>query len=180
MLPRVVLSGCVLLFAALFGNALAATEAGAAGSARAQVFDSIATLRGEWVPQLRSQMDALQSESADALNAVDGGETVARMVQALDRVEESLAAVDRDLRAPELDFAPVARGADTAGREGAMFGKLLEVMLGGDPRFEALRVDDAAARKRLLEMAPVFRGFSRELSRFLEQLPDAVEEHTRR
>lgn len=169
-LPLVLLLGFWLALSAL--PALAKDDTADAVAAYRAV---AAELRQRWLPALRTEIRGLRAESAAGIDAVGAGATLDDMEAALAAMDAALGQGVAALGDERLVLAEVTAAADRFTRAAASFGSLTEALVGGEPRFEPLRLEDGAARRRLLALADAYNGFSSGVSRLLGLLPDAIE-----
>ncbi|HDP88419.1 MAG TPA: hypothetical protein ENN42_00420 [Thioalkalivibrio sp.] len=143
--------------------------------AQSRFTGSVSALRERWLPELTAQLAALRAESGAGIEAAGAAGTVADMEAGLETMDAALLETAQALAAQRLVLADVTGPAERFTRAAVAFGGATEVLVGKDPRLEPLRLEDAAARRRLLALAEAYRGFSAEVSRLLDALPDAIE-----
>lgn len=173
--PAMRLSLMLLLGFWLGLSALPAQAQDDAADALAAYRAAAAELRQRRLPALRTEIRGLRAESGTGIDAVGAGATLDDMEAALDTMDAALGQGVAALGNERLVLAEVTAAADRFTRAAATFGSLTEALVGGEPRFEPLRLEDAAARRRLLALADAYHGFSTGVSRLLGLLPDAIE-----
>lgn len=147
----------------------------AADAAGKQVQAAVTQLREDILPPLGAELSALHADSAAAIEDVGAGQTVIAMRRALVAMDEDLGAIARALQAEALDVPALLTTIDRFGATAVDFGRDMERLVGKEPRFEPLRVENEPARKRLLRLASQYTRLADAVSELLGLLPDAVD-----
>lgn len=140
-----------------------------------RVESAVGTIRMRLIPELAAELTALQTESHAGLESVGAKQLVSDMRRQLVSMDETLAAISRGLRTEQLAIDELLRAIDRFSEEAVAFGAAMESLVGGEPRYETLRLEDEEARKRLLALAGMYRGFAEVVSELLTLLPDAID-----
>ncbi len=151
-----------------------AADAPAAAAVR-QAQAAVTQLRKDILPPLGAELSALHADSAVAIEAVGAGQTVIAMRRALVTMDEDLGVIARALQGEALEVSALLATIDRFGATAVGFGRDMERLVGEDPRFEPLRVENDQARKHLLRLASQYTRLADAVSELLGLLPDAVD-----